>query len=337
MSLSSERWDHFHSAFPFNDLALAYLDGDGDMVMMCLRCYEAIRIFYFESRLQGHIGRVMYDIEFPHGDWDENIHHRAADVNSRLLDIHAELLERFQPPDPQREREWSIYCDVNLGYLLRDLANSHIDSEDLSSASDVATYNRMHDEHSITDSDSGRLREINRVSSIRLNERRAKRVCVHSASVSPTAVGTSAKCELDTRADTIVAGINCRPIISNGQTCEVKGFHSSFDAISNVPVSTVATAWTNPQTGATYVLIFNEALYFGEQMDHSLINPNQLRAFGVPVWDNPFDPDHQMGIEHGELLIPFQTAGSTVFCTTHYPSDEELESCQQLVLSSDME
>ncbi|KAL7540871.1 hypothetical protein ACHAXR_010448 [Thalassiosira sp. AJA248-18] len=75
-----------------------------------------------------------------------------------------------------------------------------------------------------------------------------------------------------------------------GQTCEVKGFHNSFDAISNVPIATVATAWTNPQSGATYILIFNESLYFGEQMDHSLINPNQLRTCGLPVYGTILSP-----------------------------------------------
>ena len=38
-----------------------------------------------------------------------------------------------------------------------------------------------------------------------------------------------------------------------------------------------------------YILILNEALSFGKSMDHSLINPNQISSFGIPVSDYPLD------------------------------------------------
>eukprot|EP00956_Cyclotella_meneghiniana_P037688 scaffold143025_cov53-Cyclotella_meneghiniana.AAC.1 len=78
-----------------------------------------------------------------------------------------------------------------------------------------------------------------------------------------------AKCELDTRADTICAGKNFRVLSLTGQTCDVSGFHQSFDAIHDIPVAQVATAMTL-ENGETVILIINEALYFGNQMDHSL-------------------------------------------------------------------
>lgn len=40
-----------------------------------------------------------------------------------------------------------------------------------------------------------------------------------------------------------------------------------------------ATAYDNPISGDTYVLVFNEALHYGEKLDHTLMNPNQLRAW----------------------------------------------------------
>ena len=36
-------------------------------------------------------------------------------------------------------------------------------------------------------------------------------------------------------------------------------------------------------TNEEYILIFNEALWMGDTLAHSLINPNQLRAFGTLV------------------------------------------------------
>jgi hypothetical protein len=58
--------------------------------------------------------------------------------------------------------------------------------------------------------------------------------------------------------------------------CQVQGFHKSFDAIPNIPVATVATVWDDQNTGLSYILIIHQALYFGAQLDHSLINVNQI-------------------------------------------------------------
>ena len=147
------------------------------------------------------------------------------------------------------------------------------------------------------------------------------------------AVDESAQCELDTRADTICAGKNFHALAFTGQSCNVKGFHDSFDLLKNIPVARVATAVRNAESGQTYILIVNEALYFGPSMDHSLINPNQIRKYGIPVCDDPFDRDRDFGISHDDLFIPFDTAGSTVFFETYCPSDEELQSCQHIELT----
>ena len=156
--------------------------------------------------------------------------------------------------------------------------------------------------------------------------------------VLPTSFGKEARCELDTRADTCCAGINCRPIFFTGQQCEVHGFHDDFTPVSDVPIATVATTWSDPFTGRGYILIIHESLYFGSIMSHSLINPNQLRHYGVPVHDNPYDHDPQqaMGIEIGDDdLLPFQSQGSTIFFLSRYPSDEELETYPHVVVTCD--
>ena len=85
----------------------------------------------------------------------------------------------------------------------------------------------------------------------------------------------SARNELDTRADTICVGKNWRLLSTTGQCCNVHGFHAAFDSIKDVPVSRSATAVVDKH-GDTYILIVNKALYFGPDMDHSLINPNQM-------------------------------------------------------------
>ncbi len=100
--------------------------------------------------------------------------------------------------------------------------------------------------------------------------------------------GKEARCKLDSWADTTCAGINSQPIYYTGQHCEAYDFHNDLLPINNIPIATVTTAWSNPHTGKNYIIIINEALYFGSSMDHSLVNSNQQRAFGIEVYDNPY-------------------------------------------------
>ena len=144
--------------------------------------------------------------------------------------------------------------------------------------------------------------------------------------------GTRARNELDTRADTICVGANWRLLSTTGQCCNVHGFHSDFNAIQDVPVARAATA-IQDENGATYILIVNEALYFGPSLDHSLINPNQIRHFGIPVSDDPYDRSRQFGIDHEDLFIPFSTTGSTVYFDSYMPTIEEIERFPHIVLS----
>jgi hypothetical protein len=132
--------------------------------------------------------------------------------------------------------------------------------------------------------------------------------------------------ELDTHADTCVAGKNFIVLSFNGR-----------EAVQNIPIVLAATAIQHPNSGETLILVFNEVLWYGDRMDHSLINPNQLRHFGVMVHDNPFDIDHPLMIKElsDGVFIPLQIKGTTVFFDSHTPTSDELENCPHIVLTSD--
>jgi hypothetical protein len=68
-------------------------------------------------------------------------------------------------------------------------------------------------------------------------------------------------------------------------------------------VAQVATAITT-ENGETVVLVINKPLYFGNSMDHSLINPNRIQAFGIEVSDNPYDEVHRFGVSHEDWFSP---------------------------------
>jgi hypothetical protein len=57
--------------------------------------------------------------------------------------------------------------------------------------------------------------------------------------------------------------------------------------IENVPVVKAATAYDDPATGITYILIIGQVVYLGTDVDHTLLCPNQLRYNGLVVDDCP--------------------------------------------------
>ena len=119
--------------------------------------------------------------------------------------------------------------------------------------------------------------------------------------------GTVADNECDTNADTCCLGKNFVVLHATFRTADVYAYDTSIRPIENVPIVTGATAYDDPITNQTYILVFNESLYYGERLDHSLINPNQVRSFGIPFWDNPFDSAHDLSIDvNSSFRIPFE-------------------------------
>ena len=109
----------------------------------------------------------------------------------------------------------------------------------------------------------------------------------------------------------------------------------SMESADNVDICTGATAWTSP-SNQTYILIFGQGLWFGSRMpDRSLINPNQCRAFGISLCDNPSDPYRQLGMydPESDLNIPMHMSGSFCSLPTRCPTDTELATCPWIHLS----
>ena len=142
-------------------------------------------------------------------------------------------------------------------------------------------------------------------------------------------------CELDSHADTIVAGKNCIILSYTGKECDVSPYREDYESIKNVPIVTAATAWQSPITGQTYILVLNEAIWMGDHMDHSLINPNQLRHHGTMVQDDPTS-SYPLSIitEDNEFCMELAMDGTIVTATTHSPSDSDLVNYPHIELSS---
>ena len=104
--------------------------------------------------------------------------------------------------------------------------------------------------------------------------------------------------EDDTNADTCCLGKTNWIVTGFARiTADVYAYNKSIEPVTNVPIVRAITAYDCPRTRTTYLLQVNEGLYYGKKLDHSLLNPNQIRSYGIPYCNNPYDKERGLKIE----------------------------------------
>jgi hypothetical protein len=133
-----------------------------------------------------------------------------------------------------------------------------------------------------------------------------------------TTHNTVARSEIDNHADTTCFGSNFTAVHFTGEQCEVSPFSEQYTSLTNIPVASAATAWDDPTTGETIILLFHQGLWFGDSMTNSLINPNQCRMHGIQLCDDPFNEHRALGLKDPvtDKLIPMEFGRSFVYLTT---------------------
>jgi len=140
--------------------------------------------------------------------------------------------------------------------------------------------------------------------------------------------------DIDNHADTCALSSNWTVIEDTGQVAEVSGFSDELSTVKNIPIVKAISIFIDPETGEEILLMIDQALYFGDRLEHSLINPNQIRAFGHSLNDDAYYTDRYFGIETAEVKIPFESVGSVVYFRTCTPTDGERERLPALDLTA---
>lgn len=145
--------------------------------------------------------------------------------------------------------------------------------------------------------------------------------------------------DLDSHADTCRLGPGFCIIEQTGKCCDVSPYdHSRITR--DVPIVLGATAYTYTVSGMTYILTFGQSLSFGNRIDHSLLNPNQLRSHGLIVDDVPkhlsYDhhSTHSITYYDKTFNIPLSIRGIISSFEIHFSSREELDSCEWINMTT---
>ena len=98
-------------------------------------------------------------------------------------------------------------------------------------------------------------------------------------------------------------------------------YRDECELIQHVPVVTVTTAWTCQNSGKTFILVFNEAVYMEDKLDHYLVNPNQMRHHCIYVQENPcMQKPMDITCPQEDMKIPLYMSGTIVCADTSLPT-----------------
>ena len=122
-------------------------------------------------------------------------------------------------------------------------------------------------------------------------------------------------------------------MLYTGEHCEVSPFLSTYNPVQAVPIARCCTVWTSDE-GKEYLLVRDEMIWFGNTPANSLINPNQLRAYGIFVKDDPFNAN-EFGIDADEGFIQFDTTRTILYFKSCVPTDWETTHLPVILITSD--
>jgi len=149
-------------------------------------------------------------------------------------------------------------------------------------------------------------------------------------------------CELDSHADTCVAGPNCLVLEYTDQVVNVSAYSDQLDTMQNIPIVTAATALDDLLNGTTIILILGQALYMGDKVKTTLLCPNQMRAQGIIVDDVPLHlapknkpSTHSIYSPDDDFEIPLTMKGIFSCFATRTPTWDEIETCRHVKLTNE--
>ena len=118
------------------------------------------------------------------------------------------------------------------------------------------------------------------------------------------------------------------------RTADVYLYDISYEPMYNVPIVIGASTYTNRNTGRSFITFINEALYYGKNLGHSMINTNKLISYGTMVWYNPFDSNRELCVEteNGDT-IDLIANGTKIGFDSRAPTENELQSLPHVHLT----
>lgn len=159
--------------------------------------------------------------------------------------------------------------------------------------------------------------------------------------LSKTEMAHGCKLGLDSWADTCCIGRHAHiDSYVDGRSVTAKGFASNLPELKDIPIVNCSFAYDD-ENGKTFLLQINNAIYLGENMEHSLLCPNQCEDNNIRIDIRPklYYPNSPTAstifCSEQNLSIPVQHHGPLPFIQVRRPTGEEILTCDIVKLTSD--
>ncbi len=99
-------------------------------------------------------------------------------------------------------------------------------------------------------------------------------------------------CQVELVSHAKTCGVNSVAKISyTGKAVQVLAYSpNSIEKLESIPIVSAAVVYDEAVTDEAYIIIINQALYFGQNLRNTLLNPNQFRVSVVQVEKAPKHP-----------------------------------------------
>jgi hypothetical protein len=120
-----------------------------------------------------------------------------------------------------------------------------------------------------------------------------------------------------------------------GKKCDVTPFLATYQPVQEILVTRCCIVWTDQHYSKEYLLIGDQMLWFGTSLPNSLINPNQIRAYGISVNDYPFETSWVFLMDSEDVVIPFDITGTVVHFESRVPTEWEKTHLPIIILTGE--
>ena len=141
------------------------------------------------------------------------------------------------------------------------------------------------------------------------------------------------RADLGSHSDTTIAGRNYTILPHTERSCDVVPFSYTYKPMKYVDIVLASTGFKSV-TGQQYVLVFHEAFYMPE-LDHTLINTNQLRQLHTQVQYNTYHAIETMNITNpsGDFTGNLESQGTNIFLNAWFATQTDLAAFQHIELT----
>jgi hypothetical protein len=151
---------------------------------------------------------------------------------------------------------------------------------------------------------------------------------------------SSCRTEFDSHADTCGVNDTAKVLSYTGKLVKVSAYSPMVKKLENIPIVSAALAYDDALTCETFIIIINQALYFGQHLKKIKLNPNQSRVHRIQVEDTPKHltqgkPSHSITFPEEQVIVSLAMHDCLSYFQVCTPTQNEIDTFLNLTATAE--